>query len=218
MYRQMLTNIDNVVFDLGGVVLDINRNQCVDKLIKAGLPHAAKLIDLYRQEGDFLALEEGKITAAQYFDSLREQCTRPNVKDREFEEALYSFIIGLPIERLKAIRHLRKSGKRTFVLSNTNPIIYNSVIDDLFRQESLAIGDYFDGIVASFIEKVCKPDHEIFHILLRRYNLDPQRTLFIDDSQKNIDAAEACGIKGGYLPKNTDFIDFLNLRDAIQRR
>lgn len=207
----MLTDIDNVVFDLGGVVFDIDRDLCVERLKEIGLPHAASLLDLYRQQGDFLALEQGEISAAEFFDILRSQCTRGDVTDKELEDALCCFITGLPVRRLEALRRLRQAGKRTFVLSNTNPIMYNSVIDRLFRQESLAINDYFDGIIASFAEKVCKPDPEIFGILLRRYALDPERTLFIDDSQTNVDAARDCGIKGLFLPKNADFIEVLNL-------
>lgn len=209
----MLTEIDNIVFDLGGVVLDINRDICVERLESIGLPQAASLLDLYRQQGDFLALEQGEITAATFFDILRSQCVNASITDRELEDALCCFITGLPVERLKALRRLREMGKRTFVLSNTNAIMYNSVIDRLFRQESLSINDYFDGIIASFAEKVCKPDPEIFRILLRRYSLDPSRTLFIDDSQVNVDAAAQCGIKGLFLPKNTDFIEALNLNE-----
>lgn len=207
----MLTNIDNVVFDLGGVVLDIDRDRCVARLEEIGLSRAASLLDLYRQQGDFLALEEGRISAAEFFDILRAQCDRPDAADSEFEQALDCFITGLPFERLEAIRRLRTAGKRTFVLSNTNPIMFHSVIDRFFRQEGLAINDYFDGIIASFAERVCKPAPRIFDILLRRYSLDPSRTLFIDDSQANIDAAEKCGIKGAFLPKNTDFIELLRL-------
>lgn len=207
----MLTDIDNVVFDLGGVVIDIDRDRCVRHLEAVGLPRAAALLDLYRQQGDFLDLEQGRISAAQFYDALRRDCTNPSVSDHTLEEALCSFITGLPVRRLKAIRMLRRMGKRTFVLSNTNPILYHSVIDRLFRQESLAIADYFDGIIASFAEKVCKPDKEIFRILLRRYSLDASRTLFIDDSRVNTEAAGQCGIIGAYLPKNTDFIEFLHL-------
>ncbi len=211
----MFKDIDNIVFDLGGVILDIDRDVCVASLERIGLPHAASLIDLYRQQGDFLALEQGQITAAKFFDNLRAQCVRENVVDSDFEDALCSFITGLPVGRLHALRKLREMGKRTFVLSNTNAIMYNSVIDRLFRQESLGINDYFDGIIASFAEKVCKPDPEIYRILLRRYSLDPARTLFIDDSQVNIDAAEKCGIKGLFLPENADFIEVLDLKDKV---
>lgn len=210
----MLKEIDNVVFDLGGVVLDIDRDACVRNLEAIGLPNASSLLDLYRQQGIFLALEQGEITAARFYDTLRKDSMNPGLTDTMLEEALCKFIIGLPVERLQAIRKIRQSGKSTFVLSNTNAIMYNSVIDSLFRQEGLAIGDYFDGIIASFAEKVCKPDPGIFRILLERYSLDPSRTLFIDDSEVNVNAAEKLNIKGHFLPKNTDFIESLHLKES----
>lgn len=207
----MLRDIDNIAFDLGGVVFDIDRDLCVRNLEEIGLNEAASLLDLYKQQGDFLALEQGEITAAEFFDVLREKCLNKEITDLQIEKALCTFITGLPVRRLEALRTLRDSGKQVFALSNTNPIMYHSVIDRLFRQEGLAINDYFNGIITSFQEKVCKPQPEIFQILLRRYSLEPSRTLFIDDSRVNVEAAERNGIKGLYLPENTDFIELLQL-------
>lgn len=205
----MLTNIDNLVFDLGGVVVDINRDNCVKSLLELGLDDAANLLDLYKQEGMFLELEEGKITAADFFDYLRSKCRRKDVTDKELESALCDFIIGLPLNRLKALRELRKT-KKVYALSNTNAIMFHSVIDRLFRQEGLCIHDYFDGIIVSFAERSCKPSHEIFNVLLHRYDLAGSRTLFLDDSQVNCDAAEACGIKAALVAPGTEFVDVLN--------
>ena len=208
----MINSYDNVVFDFGGVIFDIDPGVCLEKLESIGLREAASLLDPYCQKGDFLALEQGEISAAEFFDRLRAGTPSPHPSDKEMEEALCSFIIRLPVRRLKALRYIRSTGKRLFALSNTNPIMYNNVIDKLFRQEGLAINDYFEGIVTSFAEKVCKPNPEIFQILLRRYRLDPSRTVFIDDSITNVRAAENCGIKGFHLPENTDFIEALNLK------
>lgn len=211
----MLRDIDNVVFDLGGVVLDIERDRCVEQLLKLGIAEADALLDAYRQQGIFLALEEGTITAARFYDELRKMADNHEITDEEMEKSFTAFIVGLPVRRLKALRTLRMMGKRTFVLSNTNPIMYNSVICRLFQQEGLRINDYFDGIIASFAEGVCKPDPEIFRILLRRYSLDPSRTLFIDDSKVNVNVGEECGIRGLYLPENTDFIEVLGLSEPV---
>lgn len=209
----MLKDFDNIVFDLGGVVLDIERDRCVERLLKIGVANADALLDPYRQHGIFLALEEGEITAARFYDELRNMAGNHAITDADLEDSFTAFIVGLPVNRLQALRKLRRMGKRTFVLSNTNPVMYNSVISRLFRQEGLTINDYFDGVIASFAEHACKPDPEIYRILLHRYNLDPSRTLFIDDSKTNVDVGEQCGIKGLYLTKNADFIDVLGLSE-----
>lgn len=209
----MLTNYDNVVFDLGGVILDIDRDACVAALDALGLEDAASMLDLYKQSGSFLALEEGRMSAAEFFDELRGKCTRADVKDAEICRALGLFITALPVSRLQALRNLRASGKRVFALSNTNPVMYPTVIAALFRQEGLEIDDYFDGQILSFREQVCKPDAAIYRRLLNRYKLDPARTIFIDDSAKNCEAAEAEGIAAALLPAGAEFMDVLSLID-----
>lgn len=205
----MIENYENLVFDLGGVVFTIDRDRCVDNLEKLGLAEAGRLLDLYCQAGDFLALEQGAISAGEFFDILRAQCNRKDVTDKELTEALCSFITGLPVERLAALRKLRAEGKKVYALSNTNPIMFHTVLDRLFRQEGLSALDYFDGMVLSFQEHVCKPHQQIFQILLRRYNLDGSKTLFLDDSETNCTAAREAGIDALLVPENADFIELL---------
>ena len=71
----------------------------------------------------------------------------------------------------------------------------------------------FDGMVVSALEKRVKPEPEIFQILLDRYGLKAEDCVFIDDMQKNVDAAEAVGIKGIRFDGNVDHLR--NQLDAI---
>lgn len=206
----MITKYSNIVFDLGGVVLNIDRDKCVENLQQLGLTDAAEMLDLYCQSGDFLALEKGTLSAAGFYDALKAKASA-GVTDTQINLAIDSFITGLPVERLRALRALRSEGKRLYVLSNTNPIMYHGVIDRLFRQEGLSIRDYFDGEIVSFQEHVCKPDAAIFQILLRRYDLDPVKTLFLDDSQANCRAARSCGIDAIEVTPGTEFMSIIGL-------
>ena len=206
----MITKYDNIVFDLGGVIVDIDPQACIDELNKIGLHDAAKIIDPYKQQGAFLDLEEGRITAAEFFDIMRSMCNDKQISDKALEDAFCAFIPSLPVERLKALRELRKT-KKVYALSNTNTILFNCVIDRLFRQEGYAINDYFDGIVTSFADRACKPSPKIFNTLLQRYDLAGSRTLFLDDSQANCDASIACGMDAMLVPKGVEFMDLLNL-------
>lgn len=206
----MLTKYTDIVFDLGGVILNIDRDVCVAQLQSLGLKDAARILDLYCQSGNLLALEQGTLPACGFFDSLRAKAS-PGTNDSQIADALNSFITGLPLERLQALRRLRGQGKRLYVLSNTNPIMYHGVIDGLFRQEGLSIRDYFDGEIVSFQEKVCKPQPEIFEILLRRYGLDGKKTLFLDDSEANCEAARRCGIDAALVAPGTEFMGLLNI-------
>ena len=168
------TGIKNIIFDLGGVIIDLRRENAVAALEALGIADAACLLGLYRQEGPFLKLETGEMTAASFFDTLRERC-RPGTTDEDIERAFNAFLAGLPTERLKMLRDLRSHGFRIFALSNTNAVMYDSWIRKAFTAEGLSIQDYFEGVTASFREGVCKPDEDIFRIALRRYGLKGKR-------------------------------------------
>lgn len=197
------------MFDLGGVVIDLDRERCIHRLEELGITDAGSLLGLYRQEGPFLDLETGRITAAEFYDILRSKA-RPGTTDVELQDAFNAFLVDLPVRRLQALRKLRGK-KRIFALSNTNPVMYNSWIARAFRAEGLTVNDYFEGVVASFGEGCCKPDLRIFQILISRYGLEPGRTLFLDDSEANCRAAEDAGLKSLRVAEGSDFISLLNL-------
>lgn len=193
-----LRGVHNIIFDLGGVVITLNRDKAVKALQDLGLKDADRMLDLYRQEGPFLGLETGRLTAAEFFDQIRSKCKETSgvePTDAEIQDAFNEFLIGIPVVRLQRLRELRSKGFRIYALSNTNPVMYNSWIVNAFRQEGLSIHDYFDGVVASFEELTCKPDHKIFHIVMHRYNLSPESTLMLDDGPANCEAARSVGMK-----------------------
>lgn len=182
----------SIIFDLGGVVIDLRREAAIEALQALGVSDADNLLGLYRQQGPFLMLETGQMHAGEFFDTLRREC--PGADDRQLTDAFNAFLIGIPTARLKRLRQLRDAGYHLYVLSNTNPVMYNSWIDRAFRAENLTINDYFDGIVVSFQELTCKPDPEIFSRLLRRYRLNAVETVMLDDSAANCEAARSVGM------------------------
>lgn len=183
----------NLIFDLGGVVIDLRRENAVAALERLGMENVDSLLGLYRQEEPFLSLETGEITAAEFFDTVRTLC-KPQTSDTAIQEAFNSFLIGIPRERLEALRRLREQGFKVYGLSNTNAIMFNSWIRTAFMQEGLRVNDYFDGLVLSFEEGMCKPDKALFETVLRRYGLEAAETCLLDDSRKNCDAAEEIGL------------------------
>lgn len=189
--------IKNIIIDLGGVIIDLKRERAVAALKHLGIANADALLGLYRQEGPFLGLETGRLTAAEFFDELRRESTveATGITDRHLQDAFNEFLVDLPIERLQALRKLREAGYRTYMLSNTNPVMYLSWIAEHFRQEGLTVNDYFDGCVVSFQELTCKPDPEIFRRVLTRYHLNPAETIMLDDSEANCQAAETTGMQ-----------------------
>ena len=191
------SEIRNIVFDIGGVLIDLARERAVEALARAGVQNTDTLLGQYRQEGLFLDLECGRVSAAGFFDELRRRVVpgHPQPTDKELESAFCEFLVGLPKERLARLRALRKAGYKLYALSNTNAVMSDAAFPALFGSEGLRIADYFDGIVYSFSEGVCKPDAEIFDRVLGRYGLEPSESLMLDDSEANCEAARSLGMK-----------------------
>lgn len=210
---EWIYKIQNVIFDLGGVVIDLDRDRAVKALEELGLEDADSMLGLYGQKEPFYGLETGERTAGEFFDIMRSRMN-PGVTDIQITEAFNQFLVKLPAERLEMLRRMRLAGYRIFILSNTNPIMFNSWIDRAFRQEGGTVNDYFDGIVVSYEELMCKPNVSIFETLMRRYGLNPSETLMLDDSEKNCRAAAEAGAHAFQIGK-TENDDMMAICGAL---
>lgn len=186
--------IKNIIFDLGGVVIDLQRRMAVDALDRLGLKDASALLGEYEQKGPFLMLETGEISASELYDILLPHCKK-GTTCTDIQDAFEEFLKDLPVERLRMIEKLRERGYKLYVLSNTNPIMYHHWIDNAFRKDGKTINDYFDGIVTSFQERMCKPNPTIFQTVVDRFKLKPEETLMLDDSEANVKAARSIGLE-----------------------
>lgn len=196
--------IKNLLFDLGGVIMDIRRQRCVEAFQRLGMTRTADLLgDDYVQVGDFLRMESGEISPDEFRTIVRGMIPR-DITDEQIDNALNQFLIGIPPHRLMALRQLRRK-YRLFLLSNTNPIMWHSKIAAEFRQEGLEINDYFDGITTSFEAKSAKPDERIFRLAAERGGFTPHETLFIDDSKANLDAARRIGFHTLWVAQDNEF-------------
>lgn len=199
--------IKNLLFDLGGVIMDIRKQNCVDAFIKLGLPDANSYFGEFSQQGIFARLEEGTASVERFHQELH-KVLPPEVTDRQIDEAFCKFLTGIPVHRLEELRRLRgKYG--IYLLSNTNPIMWGATIADEFRKEGRQREDYFDGMVTSFNAKALKPDARIFEYAERTLGIKPEETLFIDDSQTNLDAAAKLGFKTMLVAEGEEFYDKL---------
>lgn len=200
--------IKNLLFDLGGVIMDIRRLNCVASFERLGMKDADSFLGEYSQKGPFLQLEEGLINEAQFRDAVREYIDG-EVTDEQIDKAFCDFLVGIPAYRLEQLRQLKKQ-YGIYMLSNTNPIMWHSRIAEEFRQEGMEREDYFDGIVTSFEARSIKPDAKIFHTVVETLGIKPEETLFLDDSQKNLDAASALGFHTLLVTPGSEFFELLN--------
>ena len=200
--------IKNLLFDLGGVIMNLDRMRCVRALEALGMPDAAEMLGEYGQKGPFLALEKGEITPDEFHHQMRPLFNRP-VTDDEIDRAFDLFLTGIPVGRLKALRELRRRGYGIYLLSNTNPIMWRGVIANEFGKEGLRREDYFDGMVTSFDARAAKPDARIFTYTADHLCIEPAETLFFDDSTANVEAARRLGFEAVHVAPGTEFTDYI---------
>lgn len=199
--------IKNLLFDLGGVIMDIDKNLCVEAFEKLGLCDADSYFGEYSQKGPFKLIEEGLIDTDGFHETLREAIGR-DISDAQIDDAFCRFLIGIPPHRLGELRNLRRSYS-VYLLSNTNPIMWDSKIKAEFTHEGRHREDYFDGMVTSFEAKALKPDRKIFEYAVEHLGVKPEETIFFDDSQRNLDAAAKLGFRTILVKPGDEFSQLL---------
>lgn len=199
--------ITNLLFDLGGVIMDIRKDNCVKALARIGVDNPGQYLGDYGQTGPFGELEEGLITPGEFRAFIRSKLTC-EVTDLQIDEAFCEFLIGIPVTRLRQLQELRKR-YGIYLLSNTNPIMWDSRIAHDFTIDGLQREDYFDGMVTSFEAKALKPAPRIFGYAIEHLGIDPTETLFLDDSADNLKGAEALGFHTAHVTPGREFIDIL---------
>ena len=202
--------IKNLLFDLGGVIMDIRKADCVEAFTKLGLKDAASYFGEYSQTGIFMQLERGDIGEDQFHAALR-PALPAGTTDEQIDRAFCRFLTGIPVHRLRELEELRKRYK-VYMLSNTNTIMWRSDIAEEFRKDGHDRDYYFDGIVTSFQANSLKPEEKIFRYAESSLGIEPAETLFFDDSQNNLDAAARLGFQTALVPPGREFMDIINER------
>ncbi|MDE6317785.1 MAG: HAD family phosphatase [Muribaculaceae bacterium] len=197
----------NLMFDLGGVIMEIERRRAVEALQSIGLTDADDMLGEYGQHGIFLELELGNVTPEQWRAELRRHITA-DVSDEAIDRAFERFLIGIPAQRLRELEALHRDHK-LYLLSNTNKVMWDGMILDEFRKDGHDINYYFDGVIPSFEVHCYKPDAAIFNKACEKFGIRPQDTIFFDDSEANVRAAEALGFGGIHVKDNRPFSEYL---------
>ncbi|MBO7302444.1 MAG: HAD family phosphatase [Bacteroidaceae bacterium] len=199
--------IKNIVFDFGGVLTTIDTNRALSRFEALGVKNPEEYINSYCQKGPFFELENGDITAEEFCKALGNICN----KEITHEEAKYAwcgFITEVHTEYLEFLQQLRPQYHLS-VLSNTNPFIQSWARSPLFTPCNKSLDNYFDALFLSYQMKASKPGEEIYRKMLATGSMIAEETLFIDDSDKNLEAAAKAGIKTLKVENGEDWRDKL---------
>ena len=186
----------NIVFDIGGVLLSFQPEKAcllLPEEIRADVQHA--MFDSDGGQSRWAQLDLGVKSNMEIVSEIAAASGHPGCEKHILQllETFPQTMSPLPLSHL--IAELKAMGKRVFALTNyPEPSLTRTV-------ERFAFFRHMDGMVVSSREKVMKPDERIYRILLDRYHLNAEDTLFIDDRLENIRAAEKLGIQGWhYIP------------------
>lgn len=188
------SEIDNVFFDLGSVLINLDKNRCIQSFSKLGIKNIENLIENSFKKGMFYQIEKGEISSEIFRDEIR-KFSDTNLKDEEIDAAWNDFLLDIPEKTLKLLQFLQKK-RRIFLLSNTNKIHFD------FIDEKYLLSRYFELCFLSYELKEAKPDDGIFEKVLKLSKVDPERSLFIDDNLQNLQTADKFGFKTYHTVKN----------------
>ncbi len=190
--------IKNIIFDFGGVIYNIDFNLAKQAFIKIGVENFELLYSKATQSHLFERLEMDLISPAEFRNEIR-KLSNMNLSDDDIDHAWNSLLIGFDEKRISLLIELKKK-YQIYLFSNTNRIHYHYFLKQ-FQQ--LTNFKTFDGLFVksffSFDMKRRKPNKDAYEYVISSMNLNPQNTLFIDDTIQNIDPAIDAGIKSWYL-------------------
>jgi putative hydrolase of the HAD superfamily len=178
--------INTIIFDFGDIFINLEKETQIEEFKKIGL--AGPNEELIANNDLF---EKGKITELEFITSFEKYI--PNASIQEIVKAWNAVIGDFPLYRLEFLQ-LLSSKYRLFLLTNTDSIhisrfehkVGMSFYSDFYR--------CFEKVYYSYEMEMRKPDPEIFTTILRKHDLSPKRTLFVDDKKVNTDVAESLGL------------------------
>ena len=184
--------IKNLIFDFGGVLIDIDPLRVGQLFKELGIKDVEKVNELAFSKGLYLDFEKGLITGAEFRDGLREVSSL-KLTDAQIDGAWNSMILRFPKSRFDLLKQLKKN-YNIYLLSNTNEIHLDYFNQYVINNMGInRLDDLFTECFYSHIMKLRKPDHDIFLKMLETGGMLPSESLYIDDLPENTDAARELG-------------------------
>ena len=201
--RPDLTNIKNIIFDLGNVLLNLDFNASIKAFQKLGLK--TNVLDKQQAYSDpvFYELEVGVVSPVEFCERVRKVLNNPDATNMEIEDAWYAMILDIPENRVKVLQKLSKKFN-IYLFSNTNQI-HIERLHAWFKTQyeidfpTLFVKDYYSHEIHER-----KPDLESYKKVIKLSGVNPHETLFVDDLKKNIVGAEQAGLKTFWLKEGME--------------
>ena len=205
-----IRNYQAIIFDFGGVIINIDYNATIRAFSDLGLGSFDEIFSKARQNSLSDDFEKGLISEEVFFESLNKNLDHP-VEVAKLRKAWNSMLMDIPQRRIDLLKKIN-SQMPTFLLSNTNDTHIRAINEYLEESHQIrSVHSWFNKVYFSFEINQRKPDAIIFETVLQENNLDPAKTLFIDDSPQHIAAARSLGIQTHHLLDGEDICELLQL-------
>jgi putative hydrolase of the HAD superfamily len=198
-------SITNIVFDWGGVIVNIDYYATITAFRKLGLEDFKSFYSQKTQNDFFIRFEIGKVTTDQFRDYIRKELNQ-NLTNDEINDAWCAMILDIPKSRIETLLRL-KSKYRILLLSNTNQLHEEQILPRLKKELGFDFLSLFDRYYLSHHIGMRKPNADIYEHVLADAGIEKSGTLFIDDTEINIDTAASLGIKACYLQPDSDIVE-----------
>ncbi len=201
-------NLKNIIFDLGGVLLNIDYRLTQQAFKDLGVKDFDKVYSFASQTHLFDRMDKGTISPEEFRDRIREASGLP-LKDEEIDNAWNAMILDYPPNKIPFLEEV-KGRYRTFLLSNTNAIHYPTYTDHLKKAHGYdSLAGLFEKHYLSYEMGMRKPDTEIFEFVLQENGLKGEETLFFDDTLQHVEGARKAGLWAYWIDvEKEDVIQF----------
>lgn len=191
-----------VIFDMGGVLIDLDLEKCKDAFKKdLGYENIDNILDPCHQKGIIGEMEEGMIDA----DTFRKEIlagSRPGVLPEDVDKALWNILSGIQPYKIEMLKRIAASYE-VYMLSNNNPICLPYAVR-MFEEAGFSMNTDFRKCYMSFEMKAMKPSAAFYKAVVADIGLPAEDMLFIDDSRLNVEGAVAAGLPAVYYEPGSD--------------
>jgi glucose-1-phosphatase len=198
-------NMKNLILDFGGIIYRISHQKQQKAFADYGVKHFDKLYSQALQSPFFANLERGKVTEEGFKNEVRTMIGQ-QISDSEIDHLWNSILVGFSDEAVRLLERLRHS-YNLFLLSNTNILHYKIFTKEFIELYGYDFNTLFSKAYWSFKMGMRKPDNEIFRYIMEENDLSYEDSVFIDDTEANILAAEDAGLKSVLLSNDKTLSD-----------
>lgn len=201
--------MQNIFFDLGGVLYNLNTRKSLGRFAELGMPIPKHILEETKPFNGaptghpifqlIHKVDIGEVQGPEFLEIISRQCAAGTTHEQVLEA--YNGLIEVPESRLELLKKL-KQHYRLYLVSNIGDLHWEAACQ-LAKEKGYDLIELFDQCFCSYQMRVAKPDLAFFEQAVEQSGVAPAKTLYIDDSPINIEAGKVVGLQGYLIEANT---------------